>query len=137
MHNLDEEDTEGFAGSPGGIYSLWDQGEAPSHTCFKPFCIPYPLLQVPAGKKPTIEYLYGNMPGIHENIWARKTSLVDWEVIQIILTSIKCIVASIVLNQCSGKEWILSEEIMDMIQIYTCLSGDDTHGDVSKILIQW
>ena len=41
---------KGARGSPGGTDSLRDQGEAPSHTCFELFCIPYPLLQVPAGQ---------------------------------------------------------------------------------------
>ena len=34
MHNLDEEESEGGAVSPGGIDSLWYKGEASSHTCF-------------------------------------------------------------------------------------------------------
>ena len=50
VHNLDEEDTEGGAGSPGGTDSLRDQVEAPSQTCFDPFCIPDPLLRVSSGK---------------------------------------------------------------------------------------
>ena len=50
MHNLDEEYPEGDMGSPGCIDSLRDQGEAPYHTCFDPFYIPDPLLQVPAEK---------------------------------------------------------------------------------------
>ena len=50
VNNLDEEEPEGGAGSQGGTYSLRDQGEAPSHTCFDLFCIPDLLLQVPAGK---------------------------------------------------------------------------------------
>ena len=50
MHNLDEEETEGGAGSPGCTNSLWDQGEAPSHTCFELFCIPDTLLHVPVGQ---------------------------------------------------------------------------------------
>ena len=29
------------------------------------------------GNKPAIEYLYGTVPGIHENIRARRPSLVD------------------------------------------------------------
>ena len=49
VHNLDKEESGG-AGSLGGTDSLRDQGEAPSNTCFDPFCIPDPLLQVPAGK---------------------------------------------------------------------------------------
>ena len=50
MNNLDEEYSEGGTVSPGGTDSLWDQVEAPSHTCFDPFCISDPLLQVPAGQ---------------------------------------------------------------------------------------
>ena len=53
--------------------------------------------------KPAIEYLYGTMPGIHNNIRARRPSLVDWEVIHMIVTSMKRIVCRIVLNQCSVK----------------------------------
>ena len=49
-------------------------------------------------------YLYGTMPGIHANIWERSPSLVDWEIIQMIVTSMKHIVGSSVLNQCFGKE---------------------------------
>ena len=50
VHNLDEEDPEGGAGSPVCTDSLQYQVEAPSHTCFDPFFIPDPLLQFPAGK---------------------------------------------------------------------------------------
>ena len=50
VYNLDEEYPEGGAGSPGGIDSLQDQVEVPYHTCFDPFCIPDPLLKVPAGQ---------------------------------------------------------------------------------------
>ena len=82
--------------------------------------------------KPTIEYLYGTMTGIHDNIRARRPPLVDWEVIQIIVTSMKCILGRIVLNQCSSKEWLLSESIVDMVRIYTYLSGDDANDDASK-----
>ena len=53
--------------------------------------------------KPAIDYLYGTIPGIHDNIRAMRPSLVDWEVIQIILTRMKHIVCSIVLNQCYVK----------------------------------
>ena len=58
--------------------------------------------------KPAIEYLYGTTPGIHDNIWARRPSLVDWEVIQMIVNSMKRIIDRIVLNQCFGKECLLS-----------------------------
>ena len=50
MHNLDEEESEGGVGYPGGTYSLQDQIEAPSHTYFGPFYMPDPLLQVPDGQ---------------------------------------------------------------------------------------
>ena len=60
--------------------------------------------------------------------------LVNWEVIQMILTSMKRIVGSIVLNQCSGKEWLLSEAIVDLVWIYTYCLGDDADDDVSKHL---
>ena len=53
--------------------------------------------------KTAIEYLYGTMPGIYDNIRARNPSLVNWEVIQIIVTSMKSIVGRIVLNHSSGK----------------------------------
>ena len=49
MHNLDEEEPEGGAGSPGGTASMQDQREAPSRTGFDPFFIPDLLIQVPAG----------------------------------------------------------------------------------------
>ena len=68
--------------------------------------------------KPAIEYLYGTMPGVHDNIRARRPYLVDWEVIHMIVTSMKRIIGRIVLNQCSGKEWLLSEAIVDLVWIY-------------------
>ena len=46
MHNMDKVDTEGGAGSLGGTASLWDQGEAPSHTGVDPFCLTDPLIHV-------------------------------------------------------------------------------------------
>ena len=74
------------------------------------------------------------MPGIHDNIQARRPSLVDWEVIQMIVTRTKRIIGIIVLNKWSGKEWLLSEAIVDLVQIYTYCSGDDNDDDVSKYL---
>ena len=50
-----------------------------------------------------------------------------------IVTSMKSIVGSIVLNQCSGKELLLSETIMDLVRIYNYCSGDDVE-DVTKHL---
>ena len=58
------------------------------------------------------------MPWIHDNIRARRPSLVDWEVIHMIVTSMNHIVGIIVLNQCSNKEWLLSEAIVDLVRIY-------------------
>ena len=84
--------------------------------------------------KPAIEYLYGSVPGIHEDIQARRPYLVGWEVIQMILTSMKRIIGRIMLNQCSGKEWILSEAIVDLVWTYTYCSGDYVNEDVSKHL---
>ena len=72
------------------------------------------------------------MPEIHDNIRARRPSLVDWEIIQIIVTSMKRIVGSIVLHQCSGKEWLLSEATVDLVRIYNYCSGDNTDDYVSK-----
>ena len=73
------------------------------------------------------------MPGIHDNIRARRPSLVDWEVIHMIVTSMKRIGFIIILNQWSGKEWLLSEAIVDMVWIYNYFSGDDAD-DVTKHL---
>ena len=50
------------------------------------------------------------------------------------MTSMKRIVASIILNQCSGMEWILSEAIVDLVFIYTYCSGGDASEDLSKHL---
>ena len=76
------------------------------------------------------------MTGIHDNIRARRPSLVDWEVIHMIVTIMKRIVGIIVLNQCSGKEWLLSEAIVDLVRIYNYCSGGDVD-DVKNTLIQW
>ena len=85
--------------------------------------------------KPAIDYLYGTMPGIHNNIRERRPSLVDWYVIQMTVTSMKRIVVSTALNQCSGKECLLSEVIVDLVRIYTYCSGeDDDDDDVSNHL---
>ena len=51
-----------------------------------------------------------------------------------LMTSMKCIVGCIFLNQCSGKEWLLSEAIVDLVWIYTYCPGDDADDDVSKNL---
>ena len=84
--------------------------------------------------KPTIDYLYGTIPYIHDNILARRPYLVDWEVIQMIVTSMKRMIGSIVPNQLSGKEWLLSEAIVDLVRIYTYCSGEDADDYVSKNL---
>ena len=49
------------------------------------------------------------MPGNHDNIRAKRPSLVGWEVINIIVTRMKCIVGIIFLNQCSDKRHSLPE----------------------------
>ena len=59
------------------------------------------------------------MPEINENIQARRPSLVNREVIQMIVTNMKRIVHSIVFNQCSGKERLVSKAIVDLVRIYT------------------
>ena len=74
------------------------------------------------------------MPGIHDNIQAMRPSLVYLEVIKMIVTSMKRIIGSIVLNQWSGKKWLLSEAIVDLVRIYTYCSGDEADDDVSKHL---
>ena len=51
-----------------------------------------------------------------------------------IVTIMNLIVGSIVFNQCSGKEWILSGSIVDLVQIYTHCSVDDANEDMSKHL---
>ena len=83
--------------------------------------------------KPMIEYLYGSIPGIHYNIRASRPYLVKWEIIQMIMTSVKRIVVIIILKQCSGKEWLLSEAIVDLVRIYTYCSGDDFNEHLYKL----
>ena len=51
-----------------------------------------------------------------------------------IVTNMKRMIGIIAFNQCSGKEWILSEAILDMVWIYTYCSGDDNYDYVSKHL---
>ena len=51
-----------------------------------------------------------------------------------IVTNMKRIVHSIVFNQCSGKERLVSKAIVDLVRIYTYWSGDDADDDVSKQL---
>ena len=51
-----------------------------------------------------------------------------------IVIIMKRIVDTIFLNQCSGKEWILSEAIVDLVRIYTYCSGEDANDDLSKHL---
>ena len=56
------------------------------------------------------------------------------DIIQIIVNSMESIVGSNILNQCSGKKWLLSESIMDIVQIYTYCAGESENEDVSKHL---
>ena len=105
----------------------WDIQEAQLHWGINYKHLPTPVLTRFAylihsfryllDNKPEIEYLYGSMPGIHDNIRARRPSLVNWEVIQIIVTNTKRIFGSIVLNQFYGEEWLLSEAVVDLVQI--------------------
>ena len=77
MHNLDEEDPEGGAGSPGGADSLRDQVYCfitPVSTLFSYLIHSFSYL---LENEPIIDYLYGTMPGIHDNIRARRPTLVD------------------------------------------------------------
>ena len=50
-----------------------------------------------------------------------------------LVTIMKRTVGIIVLNQCSGKEWLLSEAILDLFRIYNYFSSDDVD-DVTKHL---
>ena len=84
--------------------------------------------------QPAIEYLYRTIPGIHDNIRARRPSFIDWEVTHMIVTSMKRIIVSIIINQFYGKEWLLSEAILDLVRIYNYFSGDDADDDVTKHL---
>ena len=89
-----------------GARSLWDTH---IHCCIKEKRILTPVLTRFAylihysrsllENEPAIEYIYRIMPGIHDNNRSRRPSLVYWEFIQMIVTSMKCIVFSIVLNQ--------------------------------------
>ena len=49
-------------------------------------------------------------------------------------TSIKRTGDIIVLKQCSAKEWLLSEAIVDLVQVYTYCSGDNADDEVTKQL---
>ena len=51
-----------------------------------------------------------------------------------IMTRMKHIIGSIILNLCSGKERLLSEAILDLVLIYTYCSGENSNDDVSKRL---
>ena len=51
-----------------------------------------------------------------------------------IVTSMKRIGGRIVLNKCSSNEWLLSEDIVDLLRIYTYFLGDDADDYVSKHL---
>ena len=81
-----------------------------------------------------IEYIYGSMPGIYFNIYASRPSLVNWEFIQKTVTIMKRIVCIIILNQCSGKKWLLLEAIVDLVHISTYFSGKNVNKMVSKYL---
>ena len=59
-------------------------------------------------------------------------SLFDWEIIQMIATNMNFIIGSIILNQCSGKGWLLSEVIVDLVRIYTYWLVEDADEGVSK-----
>ena len=74
------------------------------------------------------------MPWIYESIRASSPPLVNWEVIKNIVTSVKRIVDSTILKQCSSKECLLSYSIVDLVRIYTYRSGDDANKYMSKHL---
>ena len=51
-----------------------------------------------------------------------------------IATCTNCTISSIIINQCSGKECILSEAIVNMVWIYNYISGNNVDKDVYKRL---
>ena len=51
-----------------------------------------------------------------------------------IVTRMKRIIVSIIINQFYGKKWLLSEAILDLVRIYNYFSGDDADDDVTKHL---
>ena len=99
MHNLDKEEPEGArALREAQIHCGIKEERLLTHVSTRFAYLMHSFSSL-LENKPTIDNLYVTMSGVHDDIRERRPSLVDWEFIQMIVTSMKCIVGSIVLNQ--------------------------------------
>ena len=90
--------------------------------------------------RPAIDYLYSEKPGMSAKLRERKPSWQDWEVTQMIISTMKSVVTSTTLNQACGKRWGLADAIIDFIEVFRqCQDGavnKDVEDQCSKILDQ-
>ena len=55
------------------------------------------------------EYMYGPMPGVGNEIKTRKPSDEDWEVVHMVVHTMKEVVVMVHKNELVGRQWLLSD----------------------------
>ena len=59
--------------------------------------------------KDTIEYIYGPIPGVGNEINTRKLSDEYWEVVHVVFHTMKEVVASVHRNELVRRKWLLPD----------------------------
>ena len=62
--------------------------------------------------------MYGPMPGVENEIKTCKPSNEDWELVHVVVHTMKVVVASAHKNELVGRQWLLSDAVMDIVGIY-------------------
>ena len=68
--------------------------------------------------KYAIEYMYGLMSGVLNDIKTCKPSNEYWEVVHVVVHTMKEVVASVNKNELMGRRWLLLYAVMDIVGLY-------------------
>ena len=87
---------------------------APDKTCFSYILHSF---KIPIINKDTINYMYGPMSGVGNDINTCKPSYEDWEVVHVAVHAMKEVVAIVHKNELVGRRWLLLDAFMDIVGI--------------------
>ena len=76
--------------------------------------------------------MYGPIPGVGNAIKTHKTSDEDWEVVHMVVHTMKEVVASVHKNELVGRQWLLSDTVMDIVGLYLFCCDQSAMTEVDK-----
>ena len=79
-------------------------------------------LQCLIENRAAIDYMYGPMAGVGGNIKRQIPKWMDWEVSITVVHTMKNIVECIKLNQTKVEEWMLSQAVKELLELYISIS---------------